>query len=455
VRRITQPTRGIGKKLQPKGTPGPGQFARRSGCEKQASAMTDPRRFLLVWIGCLAGLTLVVGGLNLLVDPYDVFGMKRIAGVSLLKPITRNHVMLAKTFQVGRAHPVTVLIGSSPVHIGVDAAAPEWPASMRPVYNYGIPGAYETSTGLRTLQEAVATGGVKNAVVFLDFQNFFSPEHPDPVLLEADRRFRFQADGTPNPDRLMQLATDRFLSVGTMGALIDSLTTIALQDRPNVLNLAADGSGTEADFIDAARSDGMHDLFAQKDAVEAERARAVAPIMAGWRGPLPDMDAVAAIVAFARAHDVRLTLVIAPHHVDADELYWRAGLWPRVEQLKAELTTLVAAQGGAVSLWDFLEYGAFTTEPVPPEGDRRTPTSWFWEPTHFKKQLGAVMIRRMFGSGGPSFGIALTPQNLAEHNARIRADRRALAEASKALAAPLPGEPSQATAAPLPREPSH
>jgi hypothetical protein len=389
--------------------------------------MNNPRAFLAIWAVSLVGLALLVGALNLIVDPYEVFGVPRIAGISLLKPITKNHAMLAKTFQVARAHPVTVLIGSSPVHIGVDAAAQAWPPDMRPVYNYGIPGAYETSTSLRTLQEAVATGTVKNAVVFLDFQNFFSPENPDPVLLEADRRFRFRPDGMSNPDSRMQRANDMFLSLETMGALIDSLTTIALQRRSNVLNLAPDGSGTEAEFIDAARTDGMYDLFAQKDAFEAKRAAKLARIMAGWRGTLPDMDAVVAIIAFARAHAIKLTLVIAPHHVDAVELYWRVGLWPRVEQLKTELTTLVAAQGDrTVTLWDFLDYSSFNTEPIPPAGDRRTPTSWFWEPTHFKKQLGEVMIQRMFGGDAPQFGMELTPNNVAERNAGIKAARHAL-----------------------------
>jgi hypothetical protein len=386
--------------------------------------MRGPRAFLRTWIVSLAGLAVLTGAVNLLVDPYEVFGTPRIAGISLSKPVTKNHAMLAKTSQVARFRPVTVVIGSSPVHIGIDAAAPFWPQAMGKVYDYGIPGVYETSTSLRILQEAVATGGVKNAVVFFDFQNFFSPENPDPALLEAERRFQFLPDGKANPDSRLQRAYDMFLSAGTIGALIDSLTTVVLQGGSNVLNLAPDGSGTEADFIDAARNDGMHDLFAQKDAVEAERAAKVAPIMAGWRGPLPDMDAVAAIIAFARDHDVKLTLAIAPHHVDALELYWRAGLWPRVEQLKTELTALAAAQGGAVTLWDFLDYSSFTTEPVPRAGDRRTPTSWFWEPTHFKKQLGEVMIERMFGGEAPAFGVMLTQANVSARNADIRVHRQ-------------------------------
>jgi hypothetical protein len=403
--------------------------------------MRGPRAFLRIWFGCVLGLGVLTVAVNLCVDPYEVFGTPRIAKISLSKPITKNHAMLAKTNQVARFRPATVVIGSSPVHIGIDASTPVWPEAMGPVFNYGIPGVYETSISLRTLQEAAATGRVRSAVVFLDFQNFFSPENPDPALLEADRRFRFLANGEPNPDARTQRANDMFLSVATLGALVDSLTTVALQGRANVLDLASDGSGTEADFIDAARNDGMHSLFAQKDANEAERTSRLAQIMAGWPGPLPDLDAVAAIIAFARAHDIKLTLVIAPHHVDALELYWRAGLWSRVEQLKIELTTLVAAQGGAATLWDFLDFSTFNTEAVPRAGDRRTPTSWFWEPTHFKKQLGDVMIQRMFGLDAPAFGAVLTPDTVAARNAMIRASRQVFVceqkrQVLKALEAP-------------------
>ena len=39
-----------------------------------------------------------------------------------------------------------------------------------------------------TLQEALINGGVKNAIVALDFQNFFVPEGPVATMNEDDRR---------------------------------------------------------------------------------------------------------------------------------------------------------------------------------------------------------------------------------------------------------------------------
>jgi hypothetical protein len=147
--------------------------------------------------------------------------------------------------------------------------------------------------------------------------------------------------------------------------------------------------------------------------------------MAAWAGELPDLDIIRRIIALARANHVRLTLVITPHHGDTLEIYWRLGLWPRVEQLKAELAAMMAPQDDAVTLWDFMDYSAFSTETIPAAGDRGTPTHWFWEPTHFKKQLGAIMVQRMFGQGAPEFGARLTPGNVAERNAQVRSQRQA------------------------------
>jgi hypothetical protein len=387
--------------------------------------MGNARSFLRIWCAVLAGMAIVVAGINLLIDPYEVFGTPRIGGISLLKPAAKNHALLAKTYQERRAHPVTVLIGSSSTHIGIDAAAGAWPAIMLPVYNYGIPGGYATSTSVATLRDALAGGGVKNAVVFLDFQNFFGPEQPTSGMTEGDRRFHTLPDGTANPARMLQVANDMFLSAGTMGALIDSLETIVGQSNPDLLNLAGNGSSTEADFRNAARSDGIHDLFAQKDDFEAERADALVKIMAEWKGNLPNLGLVREMIVLSKAHDVTLTLVITPHHADALEIYWRNGLWPRLEQLRTELVAMVAEQGGAVSLWDFMDYSDFNTESIPAAGDRKTQTHWFWEPTHFKKQLGEIMIGRMFGNGHPAFGAKLTPDTVAPYNASIRTQRRA------------------------------
>ncbi len=388
--------------------------------------MTGHTRFIRLWSTSLLVLVLLTVGLNVMVDPYEVFGTPRIPHVNLLKPAAKNHAMLAKTYQVVRVRPKTVVIGSSPVYIGIDAFDPAWPARMRPVYNYGIPGGYATSTGLNTLQEAWYAGGLENVVVFLDFQNFFVPEQPNVAVTEDDRRFHLLPDGRLNPLRKLQVARDMFLASATMGTLIDSAITFAGQGNAGLLNLAQDGSATASDFINAAHNDGMYDLFAQKHAFEAERVSLLQQKLAQWNGPLPNVDTVASFIALAEAHHLHLILVIAPHHSDGMELYWHAGLWQRVEQLKMELAVLTARHTETVTLWDFMDYSDFATEFVPRPGDRTTPTKWFWEPTHFKKTLGSIMIKRMADPGTQAFGERLTPDNAQARNDEVRAQRKAL-----------------------------
>jgi len=364
---------------------------------------------------------LLVGAINFSIDPYDVFGSRRIAGIDLYKPATKNHMMLSKTYQVSRVRPVTVIVGASKVLIGLDANSRSWPASMRPIYNYGVPG-----TGIRsnfeTVQEAYHAGRLKYVVAVLDFEAFLAPDGPGPS--EAERRFSLREDGSRNPEQPWQVLADSALALFTLGTFEDSLSTVVGQyDRP-ALDLRRDGSSTEAEFARAARWDGYHVLFAQKEMDIRDTVKKGQKRLADWQGPLPNMDELARMLSFCRAHHIAVTLVLAPIHADALEMYWNAGLWPRVEQWKLELTQLAQRMASSpIPVWDFMEYDRYAIERVPGPGDRESVTSWFWEPHHFKKSLGELIIRRLMGGGPSDFGTMLSTANIARQNAAVRAQQ--------------------------------
>ena len=72
-----------------------------------------------------------------------------------------------------------------------------------------------------------------------------------------------------------------------------------------------------------------------------------------------------------------------------------------------------------------MEYDPYTTETVPPAGDKTTRLRWFWEPTHFQRALGDVMLHRVFQGTPADFGAPLTVATVDARNQVVREQQRA------------------------------
>ena len=388
--------------------------------------MPRQARYLCVWAGSLLAILVLVAGVNVVVNPYDLFPWRRIPGVNVLKPAIKNHAALTKAYQVERARPVTVVLGTSRVYLGIDSASPAWPESYRPVYNYGLPGTNMSRSLLRELREAWSTGNLRHAVAFLDVPAFL--EVDPPVHGEEDeRRLMFLDDGTPNDGWRAQRLDDGLLSIFTLAALTDSVRTVLAQrGGGSVLDLRPDGTSTDADFAAAARAEGMNAVFAQKDEYDLSRIPEFQRTLNGWQGLMPNLGVVREMIQFCREHNVTLTMILGSSHADGMEIYRRAGLWPRVEQLKMDISALVAeANSDTITAWDFLEYAPYSTERLPPPGDLVTQLRWFWEPVHFKRALGDVMLQRVFLGTPVDFGAPLTAATVEARNQAVREQQRA------------------------------
>jgi hypothetical protein len=384
------------------------------------------RRFLLLWAAALVAILAAVAVFNAAINPYEVFAWHRFRGINEYKPGTRNHVALAKAYQVERARPVTVILGTSRAYLAMDAASPVWPEADRPVYNYGTPGSNMSEVLFRELQQAWSTGRLRHAVAILDVPAFLTP---DPPLSRGpdEKRLRLLDDGAPNPDRSEQYLSDAFLSVLTMGALVDSAhTVLARHGGDTVLDLRPDGTATAADFIDVARAEGMNALFTQKDQYDLSRIAGFRRVLTDWHGPMPNIGILRGMVQFCLQHDISLTLILGAAHADQMEIYRQAGLWPYIEKLKVDLAQLAAdAHSDRITAWDFVEYAPYTTETVPPQGDRVTRLRWFWEPVHFQRALGEVMLQRVLLGTPADFGAVLTPATVGARNQFVRDQQRA------------------------------
>jgi hypothetical protein len=97
--------------------------------------------------------------------------------------------------------------------------------------------------------------------------------------------------------------------------------------------------------------------------------------------------------------------------------------------MRINLEEARAAGANPFPLWDFSGFTELTTEPFPPLGDKETKMRWYWESSHYKKELGDLVLDRMFDYKHPDrevpkdFGVLLTPENIESHLAWIREGR--------------------------------
>jgi len=77
----------------------------------------------------------------------------------------------------------------------------------------------------------------------------------------------------------------------------------------------------------------------------------------------------------------------------------------------------------AIFLWDFSQFNDYTEEAIPAKGDRQAKMRWYWEAGHFKKELGDLVLNRIFGRPGSreGFGILLNSENVEAQIAKLRA----------------------------------
>ena len=389
-----------------------------------------PARFTIVCLLLITTFLASAAVFNFIVDPYSIFGMPRRAGFNAQKPNADSHTGMVKTYQLERVSPRTVLIGSSKVDIGLDPDHPAWPQSARPVYNYGVPGSGVLGA-FHQLQRAAEAGQLRTAIIGLELEAFLDPR-------VAPGNSAMQPDG----DRASQRLIDSIRATLTLRALFDSIDTVLEQRRPNLGDVNEHGLTNDGPLDRVARADGYYDLFARKNAEiisKTERAARALADTPPW--DIADLEYVRAIMGYCRERNIRLYFFIHPHHANLLEIIDRTGLWDRFEFWKIALARLVEEyrlQAGSppIVLWDFASYDGYTTEAIPARGDRNSAMKWFWEPSHYKKALGDIMLSRMLGESEANFGAELTSFSIDRRLAGIREARRAYREAN-------PGEVEQ------------
>jgi hypothetical protein len=342
---------------------------------------------------------LAVVAVNIVVDPYGIVGFPRISGLNEFKVEINEHSRLMKKYQPLFDTYNAIIVGNSRVELGIRPSHPCFGKSGMSVYNLGVPGA-DVRTQLEYALNLVHHQPIQTIFLSVDFTDFISSKlqsRPDTaaILEQTTGEFRYTAAGAENPDYVFQVIREYTKSLFSLDALIASIKTILLQSAVAPDRDSA-GFNPARDFEEAVRIEGPHALFDQK--MHELRAKYSRPwYLRDSAGQLnsafDDLDQFLSLVG-ERGIDVYL--FTNPFH----ELYWELfrtqGHLPVYEDWMRAVEELAKGhRDRSVMLWDFAMDSDYLHESVAGKGVKSGPLQWFWEPAHYRQQLGDLMVEAM------------------------------------------------------------
>lgn len=391
--------------------------------------------YLKTWALSLLFFCIGFAAFNWFIDPFGVFGAIQIEDFNTLKPDFSEHVRLGKAATVSRLAPEAIVLGSSRAEQAYDTEHPGWKPQARPRYNLGLSAAnmYEV---LRYFQHAHGTQPLEQSVLGLDFFvfNVYRENKPD----FNDARLAVSLDGKNN---FLTLRSDFFPVLLSNDAWNASLRTIRVQDA-NSINTPYLSNGLRGwqDKSERILEKGGHrKAFLANERLFASTLYLPAPqykydFINSETGE-STWDYYRLLLSTAYQDNVDLILVINPSHARQWELIRALGLWDEFETWKRELVRINEQEAARYSrspfpLWDFSGYNSITTEKVPVLEDKKTSMKWYYESSHFTKELGDLVLDKVFNHQEPGrnvpddFGVLLTSETIKRHLVQVRREQQ-------------------------------
>lgn len=384
----------------------------------------------LAWTGAVAGAgALACMALVALIDPYGLyrhFEHPAINQVKIQPERLQKHIKLAGA---RATHANLFILGNSRAEIGLDPDFPALAANGMSPYNLALAGTRLDVA--REQLEQLAAGGMhaRRMIVGVEFLDF--PIDPDSVQPAAP------ATVVTTPMASLAWQFDALFSIDSV---LDAVKTVRSQRNADASSMSARGFNPLREYRQMAREEGYYALFRQRAEEYALRFKKLPHgLISQTGGSAPEFDQVQAILALGDQDGAAIDLVIYPYHAQLMALLDSAGMAPIFEQWKSLLAQQVAAWQAThpqarVTLWDFSGYAPYQCETVPPKGDRKAQTRWYWESGHFKAELGNIMLARILNPQDEgTFGVVLTPDGIDANRARVARERASCLQANPAL----------------------
>lgn len=358
------------------------------------------KKFIACCLGIMLLSLLAAGAVNLVVDPYGVWGLYRQQGFNLWAARGEDKERLVKPLQALAVKPQAVFLGNSQPLAALDTETYERLTGQE-AYNYALPGAsvYEMRRCLEHM--LLCSDRLSSVIVAVNFEQFAAnPRHPldrtQPGFDEAQMDSR-HITGENLAKTLLSLE-----------ALRDSRETLRLnRDHPYGTEFLVGGR-----YADVSQDYRNHRLAWQFQTTITK----VLALGDYYEGMCLDEDSfreLQRILDLCSAHDLQVQVCIMPMHARAIQM--RAPAWDCYEEWLRRLTAMVP-------VWFFEGYDGLTESDALPGQVEMETNPYYWDTHHPKRQVGDMILTRL--CGGESFGRLLTASDVDEALALLRAGRR-------------------------------
>lgn len=375
------------------------------------------KRYLYATLISISLGFLGVAVFNFSVDPYAIYRSHVTSQTLAQRPGAKIHERLHKVHQVLKIKPQTLILGNSRVTVGYDPMDPSFPYPK--VYNFGLDGAnlHEIFHALKFVHQLCP---LKQVLLGLDFTSFnaFLKDKPD---FNEDRY-------DPNHHYRHLEKLKLLLAVST---LKDSLKTLTNGHDLNYPTLTTQGFSTTQALERYRVKGGGHraiSLSSEKSYMKAtwfpeplHQYHFLDP-----QNAYSSLDTFAQIIEYCHQNQIELIGVISPVHARLRLAQSLVHLEGTFKQWLKELVfinehTAKLANAPAFLIWDFSGFEPLHQAPFPSLGDPDTSMDFYWEASHFKKELGHQVLRRIFSKSTALgyFGTRLTHETLFSHLHRL------------------------------------
>jgi hypothetical protein len=124
------------------------------------------------------------------------------------------------------------------------------------------------------------------------------------------------------------------------------------------------------------------------------------------------------LINAAKKNNIEITFFINPYHFSYLQTLVDKGQWENFLLWKKTLVEYLAVtKHTKFGLWDFSGFSDVVNEKVPLKTPRKQ-MQWFWEPAHYRKELGDIILTTLYNDSPslPNFGRKLTIENIYDTN---------------------------------------